>query len=246
MPELLELPPEKIIVIPDLNPRLAFLPEAIEQLKNSINTHGILVPLLIGDLAPDLGGYPLRDGHQRLHVGMLIGLKKYPCLVVKGNGIPSLATMLATYCRYDLPAYEQYLAYGNYIKETGVSAKALAEIVGKDPAQVCRVNSLDKCIQEIKDAARAGTVNVATWNGYSKLKADEQRAKWYTKKETTSRINIPINSDTASGKVVLTGVDGLEEAEELLKAAMKAVKSAKEKSLNPKTAMALWKDLAEA
>ena len=63
----------------------------------------------------------------------------------------------------------------------------------------------------------------------------------------TSRIRIPLATETAAGTVTIAGdaID-LEDAENILKEALKAIRSARDKGLNSATAQKVWKDMAAA
>jgi hypothetical protein len=67
-----------------------------------------------------------------------------------------------------LSAYEQFVAYSEWMKLTGNTAKELAQKIHKHEATVSRILSLDKCIPEVQEAAKAGLIDVSAWNIISK------------------------------------------------------------------------------
>jgi hypothetical protein len=61
------------------------------------------------------------------------------------------------------------------------------------------------------------------------------------------RIKIPLANDAATGVVTVAGESiDLDDAENLLKEALKSVRAAKEKNLDCRTAQAVWRDVAKA
>lgn len=75
----------------------------------------------------------------------------------------------------------------------------------------------------------------------------KQRNGGETPRVRTSRIKIPLANEAASGVVTVSGESiDLDDAEALLREALKAVRSAKEKNLDCKTAQSVWRDMAKA
>jgi len=154
------------------------------------------------------------------------------------------------------------------------TAKALADRLPYGEGALSKILSLSKGIQEVKDAAKAGLIGYAKWWPICKLPPEEQPAllaaslNGATRDElqrrsrrngnpATSagqapavrmpRIKIPLANGIATGAVTVAGEDiDLEDAETLLKEALKAVRAAKEKNLDAKTAQSVWRDMAKA
>jgi ParB/RepB/Spo0J family partition protein len=63
------------------NPRIAFEAVAMEELKTSIKTYGILVPLKVRPTNNDGKSFELIYGERRLRAARDIGLKTVPCIV---------------------------------------------------------------------------------------------------------------------------------------------------------------------
>jgi hypothetical protein len=150
-----------------------------------------------------------------------------------------------------------------------MSNKQLAdEVLDIDPATATKNLALFDCIQQVQDAAQAGAISLSGWYEISKApdqaaalaaalkgatrdqlqgESRRQRNGHPTPAVRLPRIKIPLATDTATGTVTLAG-DGidLEDAETLLKEAAKAVKAARDKNLDAKTAQAVWRDMAKA
>jgi ParB family transcriptional regulator, chromosome partitioning protein len=67
------------IVLPESQPRRYFDPQKLEQLKNSIEEHGILEPLLVRSL--ENGSYELVAGERRYRAAKAAGLEKVPVVI---------------------------------------------------------------------------------------------------------------------------------------------------------------------
>jgi ParB family transcriptional regulator, chromosome partitioning protein len=67
------------IILPESQPRRYFDPQKLEQLKNSIEEHGILEPLLVRSL--ENGKYELVAGERRYRAAKAAGLEKVPVVI---------------------------------------------------------------------------------------------------------------------------------------------------------------------
>jgi len=168
-----------------------------------------------------------------------------------------------------LSDYEQYAGCSEWLKlNPGSTAKELAARIHRDEAVISKLLSLSKCVQAVKDAAREGRLTYGKWHLISQS-TDQAAAlaaalDGATRDQLQSRsrqsgnghatpavrlprIKIPLATETATGTVTLAG-DGidLDDAETLLREATKAVKAARDKNLDAKTAQAVWRDMAKA
>jgi hypothetical protein len=121
--------------------------------------------------------------------------------------------------------------------------------------------ALFDCQAEVIEAARAGKIGPTVWYAVSRspdqlatlaLKLNgatrDEVAKSVRKPKADAVRTAKIKCPLPSGQVVTVAGEGisLEEAVEALAEAAKAMKAALAKSLNAKTAMAYWRDIAAA
>src|SRR3990167_11029019 len=67
-------------IVPEANqPRQYFDPAKLEELKNSIAKHSVLVPIAV--MAQDNGKYLLIDGERRYRASLALKLKDIPAIV---------------------------------------------------------------------------------------------------------------------------------------------------------------------
>lgn len=167
-----------------------------------------------------------------------------------------------------LTGYEQFVGYSEWLKLTGMTAKELAEKIHRHDSQVSRILSLAKCIPEVQEAAKNGSLSVSDWHKLSQLPATDQpgllalrlsgvitdregmgrqaRKKRDESKPVVraSKIKCPL---VGGSTVTVAGEDiSLDDAIEAMKEATKAMSKARDQGLDAKTAQAVWKDLAAA
>ena len=241
--------------------------EELRRLGRSLRTRQ-QTPLLI---LPD---GTVVDGHRRLAAARLVGIEELDGIVIDGDTPPAEVEqiqLVSAIHRADLTAYDKAMAMrGIEVANPGLTRKALAEeVLHIDPAMVTKYLSLFECIQAVQDAAKAYKIGVSDWyaisrrpdqeaalekalNGATRAELEEEgrRQRSGTQSQPAirlPRIRIPLATDAANGTVTVAGEEiDLDDAESLLKEAMKAVRAAKDKALDTKTAQAVWRDMAKA
>ena len=78
----------------------------LENLQASIDTHGVLEPLLVRRV--DGGKYELVSGERRFHAAMAVGLTEVPCIELTVNDQQALEiALIENLQRKDLTAFEE-------------------------------------------------------------------------------------------------------------------------------------------
>jgi ParB family transcriptional regulator, chromosome partitioning protein len=127
--ELRELPVELIKPNPE-QPRTNFDPEALAALAASIETSGVVQPLLVRPL-PD-GSYELVAGERRWRAAQQAGLDKVPAVVRDQAETERLqAALIENMVREDLNPVEEARACDALIHELKLSKEDLARRVGR-------------------------------------------------------------------------------------------------------------------
>jgi len=120
-------------------PRREFSEDALNDLAASIETRGVLQPVLVRPLGG--GNYELVAGERRLRASKKAGLTEIPSLVRDMTDQESLAiALIENLQREDLNAVEEALGYQRLQQEFGLSQEELARQVGKSRSAVA--NSL--------------------------------------------------------------------------------------------------------
>lgn len=126
------------IQINPYQPRREFNDEKIKELANSIQTNGLIQPLVVRRTA---SGYQLIAGERRLRAAKLAGLKQVPIVVRKTTDRESLELALVENIqRQDLNCVDEALAYFQLAQEFSLTQEEVAQRVAKDRATVA--NSL--------------------------------------------------------------------------------------------------------
>lgn len=117
------------------NPREHFEKEALEELANSIEAHGIIQPLTVRKLGRDK--YQLISGERRFRAAQLAGLIEIPAYIRIANDQAMLEMALVENIqREDLNAIEVGLSYQRLIEECSLTQEQLGEKIAKSRSNV--------------------------------------------------------------------------------------------------------------
>lgn len=144
-----ELPIQEIRPNP-YQPRKEFDKKALEELSESIKTHGIFTPLLV---RKSVSGYDLITGERRLRAAKMAGLKTVPAIQVEFTEEQMMEiAILENVQREDLNPIEEAAAYESLVKKLGYTQEKLAERVGKSReycANIMRLLKLPNDVQKM-------------------------------------------------------------------------------------------------
>jgi ParB family transcriptional regulator, chromosome partitioning protein len=143
----LELPINEIRPNP-YQPRKEFDKKALEELSESIKTHGIFTPLLV---RKSVSGYDLITGERRLRAAKMAGLKTVPTIEVDFTEEQMMEiAILENVQREDLNPIEEAAAYDSLVKKLGYTQEKLAERVGKSREYCANIMRLLKLPNEVQ------------------------------------------------------------------------------------------------
>ena len=112
------------------NPRTNFEKEALEELRESIATHGIIQPLTVRKLGRDK--YQLISGERRFRASQLNGLEEVPAYIRVANDQAMLEMALVENIqREDLNSIEVALSYQRLITECNLTQEQLSQKISK-------------------------------------------------------------------------------------------------------------------
>lgn len=131
-------------------PRREFSEEGLRDLTASIETRGVLQPVLVRAL--DNSTFELIAGERRLRASKRAGLTEIPTLIREMSDQESLAiALIENLQREDLNAVEEALGYKQLQNEFGLSQEELARQVGKSRSAVAnalRLLNLPESVQK--------------------------------------------------------------------------------------------------
>ena len=117
------------------NPRSNFEKEALEELSNSIATHGIIQPITVRKLGRDK--YQLISGERRFRAAQLAGLTEVPSYVRIANDQAMLEMALVENIqREDLNPIEVALSYERLIEECDLTQDQLSQKIAKSRSSI--------------------------------------------------------------------------------------------------------------
>ena len=135
-------------------PRKDFDPESLSELASSLQTHGLLQPILVKSTEDD---YIIVAGERRYRAAQLAGLTKIPCIIQNGSEQDMAERALVENIqRSNLSPVEEGMAYARLMKEYGLTQEQVSERVGKGRptiANLLRVIQLpERVLQFIRES----------------------------------------------------------------------------------------------
>lgn len=131
-------------------PRKYFDPNALEELKNSIKTHGVLQPILVRE--GEDGKHIIIAGERRHRASKEVGLSEIPAILTAGK--PHELSLIENLLREDLTAIEEAEAIQAMVDKYDYKQEDLARVLGKAESTISEILALNKLPSEIKDDAR--------------------------------------------------------------------------------------------
>lgn len=125
----------------------------LEDLQSSIDTHGVLEPLLVRDLGK--GRYELVSGERRFHAAMAVGLTEVPCIELTVTDQQALEiALIENLQRKDLTAFEEADGYRTLIEKYGYTHEQVAGAVGRSRVTVTEALTMLRIPDAIRDLCR--------------------------------------------------------------------------------------------
>lgn len=125
----------------------------LEDLQSSINTHGVLEPLLVRPL--DDGRYELISGERRFHAAMAVGIAEVPCIELRVTDQQALEiALIENLQRKDLTSFEEADGYKTLIAKYDYTHEQVAQAVGRSRVTVTETLRLLQIPDSIRDLCR--------------------------------------------------------------------------------------------
>ncbi len=143
-------------------PRKEFDKESIQELAESMMTHGVLQPLLV---RPQNGGYQLIAGERRWLAAKEAGIETVPCRVLEleDKNVCEVA-LVENVQRKDLGDLEKAKAFQDYLDRFGGTPNDLAKQLGMNRSTVSNFIRLLGLPDPVKKALNAGRIS----NGHAR------------------------------------------------------------------------------
>jgi ParB family transcriptional regulator, chromosome partitioning protein len=139
------------------NPRREFTPELLEDLAQSIRTHGLVQPIVVRMDRSQHGKYEIIAGERRWRAAQQAGLSEVPVVLRDVDDRQALEiAIVENVQRSDLNPIEEALGYQQLIDEHGYTQADLGTIIGKSRSHVANSLRLLKLPESILKLLTAG------------------------------------------------------------------------------------------
>lgn len=139
-------------------PRTTFAPEALAELRSSIEEFGVLVPIIVRRLAGDR--YELIAGERRWRAAAAAGLETIPALVRNAGDRESLeVAIIENLQRENLDPLEEAMGFSHLMETYGFTQEQVAQRVGRSRPAVANAVRLLGLSDPIKALVREGRLS---------------------------------------------------------------------------------------
>ena len=145
------------IVPGPMQPRTHFDETGLQNLADSIRTHGIVQPLLVRRRD---GGYELIAGERRWRAARLAGISRVPVVVkeVPDESLLEIA-LIENIQRENLNPIEEAQAYKKLIETVGLTQESLASRVGRDRSYITNYLRLLRLPDDVQQLVKEGRLS---------------------------------------------------------------------------------------
>lgn len=151
-----EVPLDAVSPNPE-QPRRDFDVDELQQLAESIATHGLLQPIVVVENGR---GFTLVAGERRLRAARIVGLDRIPAIVRTANEQEQLELALVENIqRSDLNALEEARAYRHLMDEFGLTQERVAERVGRSRPAVANALRILDTAPLVQQSVAEGTIS---------------------------------------------------------------------------------------
>lgn len=156
-------------------PRKHFDSDALEELKESIQEHGIVQPLVV---RKSIRGYEIVAGERRYRAAKEVGLDSVPVVVRSFSDEQMMEiALIENLQREDLNAIEVAQAYQKLMDQFSLTQESLAKRVGKSRPHVTNFLRLLQLPQDVQDDVSRGTLSMGHARALLGLKDVEMQTR---------------------------------------------------------------------
>ena len=172
--EQLMLPVDQIRPNP-YQPRKVFDKDALQELSESIQQHGVFTPILV---KKSISGYELVTGELRLRASKMAGLDTIPAILVDFDDQQMMEiALLENVQREDLNIIEEAKAYDQLIKRLNYTQEQLAHRIGKSREHITNTLRLLKLPEDVQNYVVAKQLSMGHVRALLGLKDEDMMRK---------------------------------------------------------------------
>jgi ParB family chromosome partitioning protein len=140
-------------------PRRDMMPEALDELANSIRAQGILQPIVVRETGHQK--YEIIAGERRWRAAKIVGLENVPCLIKNVDDEAAIAiALIENIQRENLNAMEEAIALKRLIDEFELTHNEVAKAVGKSRTTVSNLLRLNNLSNPVKLFIEQGDIEM--------------------------------------------------------------------------------------
>lgn len=139
-------------------PRITFCETALKELAQSIQSQGLIEPLIVRQLSENR--YELIAGERRWRAAMLAGLSEVPCVIHTYNDQQAAAVaLIENIQRENLSVVEEAKGYYRLVTEFHFQQDEIASLMGKSRSHVANTLRLLSLCPEVQEQLHRGDLS---------------------------------------------------------------------------------------
>ena len=155
-------------------PRKDFDEEELQNLADSIATHGIVQPLTVRQL--ESGYYQIIAGERRWRAARLANLAEVPAVVIEADDKKAMElALIENLQRQDLNPVEEALGYQSLMDDYGLTQEETSQRVGKSRPAVANALRLLNLCPEVLELVRKGELSAGHARAILSLKSEKKQ-----------------------------------------------------------------------
>ncbi|WP_079710073.1 nucleoid occlusion protein [Paraliobacillus ryukyuensis] len=220
-----EYVPDEVIQIPvneiapnRYQPRSIFKQEKIEELAQTIHTHGMIQPIVVRKMEPDDEGrkFEIIAGERRWRAVTSLEWETVPVIIREMNEAETASVaLIENLQREELTVIEEAKAYGRLLELHGLTQEALAQRLGKSQSTIANKMRLLKLPESVQIAILEKKITERHARALIVIKDPEKQEKVLQEiidkqlnvKQTEDRIEKLLNQTPKKKKPTLKGVN---------------------------------------
>lgn len=152
--------PIELIARNPRNPRREFSAELLEDLAQSIRTHGLVQPIVVRPNRDQPGTYEIIAGERRWRASQIAGLTEVPVVLQDVDDRKALEiAIVENVQRSDLNPVEEAVGYQQLIDEHEYTQADLGQVIGKSRSHVANSLRLLKLPETVLDLLKSGQLS---------------------------------------------------------------------------------------
>lgn len=171
----------------DKQPRRAFEDEKLEDLCESIKSHGVVQPIIVRKLE---NGYQIVAGERRWRASRMAGKKTIPAIIKECSNLEVMElALIENLQREDLNAIEEASAYKSLNEEYNMTQEQISSRIGKSRPAIANALRLLQLPQRIKDLVAEGKISQGHARALLSIQEEKKQLE-IAEKIVTDQLNV--------------------------------------------------------